>query len=450
METKKTDQVIYLKDLLFSVLHNWRRVLVAALVAALLLGGVTYFTEVFGNSDEEAQYKKAYAEYKLNLDVLTAKENMLKRTLADQQAYLNDSTYMNLDPYQFFEASLSLYVDTGYQIAPDQFYQNPDKTAAVLASYEASFYSKNVAELIADTLNTQTQYATELISCATATSAGTFTVSVRCISKEQADAVLAVLTSQVEPFAANASQTIVPHTYKVLTKGVACKADPAIAIKRAEVSDNLTLLQKSLTDNALLISTLSAPHYPIKSNLAIAKQALFFTVIGGILGIFLAIGCIWVLHVLTDKVYSSKTLQNRTGIKVLGSIRCATVKNRFDRWLLKKEGRSIDNMGEQIPFLAATIRNRCYDATKILICGTACADCRNSLVQALQTALPEKQFSDADSLCTSAAAQDALYDCDAVILVAQCGSSLYGTVSAEIEIVTARSKTLTGCIVVDG
>jgi len=365
MDTKNTDQVIYLKDLLFSVLHNWRRVLVVALVTALLLGGLICVAESLGKSDEEAQYQEAYAEYKLNLDVLTAKENMLERTLLDQQAYLNDSVYMNLDPYQFYEASLSLYVDTGYQIAPDQFYQNPDKTASVLAAYETSFYSKEVARLIADSLKTQTQYATELISCSATTSAGTITVSVRCANKEQADAVLTVLAAQVEPSAASINETIVPHTYQVLNKGVACKADTTIATKRAELSDNLTLLQKSLADNDLLINALSAPRYPVKSQLAIIKQALIFAVIGGVLGFFLAVGGIWVVHILTDKVYSAKTLQNHTGIRILGCLRCTAIKNRFDRWLLKKEGRSTENLDARIPFLAATIRNRCHDAEKV-------------------------------------------------------------------------------------
>lgn len=450
MDTKNTDQVIYLKDLLFSVLRNWHRVLIIALITALLLGGFIWASESYAKPNELAQYQEAYADYKLNLDVLTAKANMLKRTLADQQTYLDESIYMNLDPYQLYEASLSLYVDTGYQIAPDQFYQDPDKTTAVLSAYEASFYSKDVARLIAETLNTQTQYATELIACSSPNSSGTFTVSVRCATKEQADAVLAVLTAQVEPFFATISETVVPHTYKVLTQGVACKADSTIALKRTELSDNVTLLQKSLTDNDLLIQGLSAPRYPVKSQSAIIKQALLFVVIGGILGVCLAVACIWAFHILSDKVYSAKTLSNRTGVKILGCLRYTFPKSRFDRWLLKKEGRCTDEPDTRIAFFAAAIRNYCADESKILISGGICADQCTALVQALQTAIPEKQFSCAESLCSSADAQTALVDCDTVILVAQCGKSVYADVAAEADFVITSGKSLTGCIVLDG
>lgn len=450
MDRKKSDQVIYLKDLLFVALRHWRGILAVALIAAVLLGGVTAVTEVLDHSDADVQYKEAYTEYKLNLDVLTAKENMLKRTLSDQQAYLDNSIYMNLDPYEFYEASLCLYVDTGYQIIPDQFYQDPDKTAAVLAAYETSFYSKDSARLLADTLNTQTQFASELIACTTAISSGTITVSVRCVAKEQAEAVLTALTTQLDTICAEVSKTVIPHTFSVLSKGVACKADTNIAIKRAELSDNVTALQKALTDTQALLATQIVPQYTPKSRISTIKQILLFAVIGGIVGFALGICGFWVLHIISDRVYSARTLRDRTGIKILGCLQSIPLKCSIDRWINKKEGRCTNDLSGQAAFLAATIRNRCCSAEKILVTGSICAEQQTALTLALQAAIPEKQFSGAESLRTCVEAQAALFDCDTVILVAQCGKSAYSTLSAEAELVHEQGKSLTGCIVLDG
>ena len=450
METKKSEQVIYLKDLLFAPLYRWRFVLIITVIAALLLGGLAVYTETRDDTAEELAYKKAVEEYQLNMDVLTAKKDMLERTLLAQQEYLNDSVYMNLNPYAFYTASLNLYVDTGYQVMPDHVYQDPDKTASVLAAYETGFCNKETIQQIAAIFETKPQYASELISCAYSSASGSFSVSIRCTTAEQAEAALQVLLSRLDAIALSVSETVTAHNYTLLNQAVTCKSDNAIAVRRSELSDNLTLMQKSLSENDLLIASMVAPNYCENTKASIIKQAVIFTVIGGVVGLFLGACITWVLHIISGKVYSAQTLRDRTGLKVIGCVQNTAPSCKFNRWLQSKEGRCTKTADEQAAFLATAVTSRYPDAKKILISGSVAKDAQAALTKALQAAAPEKQFICASDLLTSVEAQTVLCECDTVILVAQCGTSCYSTILAEAESVTEQDKTLAGCIVLGG
>jgi hypothetical protein len=180
----------------------------------------------------------------------------------------------------------------------------------------------------------------------------------------------------------------------------------------------------------------------------LVKDVVILAVVGLVLGVVVSAAFFCVLHIISGKVYSAKALAGRSGVKVLCSVSDKTCKCKVDNLLRRLEGRCNADADTQTKLLAANIQNRCKDANKVLLTGEVKEDARKALVKALESA--GIAATEADSLCTSAEAQKAMSECDAVVLVAQCQVSRYATVAAEAEIVRDCGKTLIGCVVLGG
>ena len=449
MDNKRDDRNIYFKDLLFAALRAWRAVLTVAVICGLLFGALSFVTGNKGPSGD-AEYQQALEAYELDCSTLGAKVGILKESLRTQQIYMEESVLMKLDPYGFYEANLRLYVDTGYQIDPTLTVQNPDKTAAVLAAYEASFLSDALAAQVAQAAGTKAQYVAELTLCTPVTEAGTLTVAVRCLDEKIGAEVLKVLVNYVETARTAISGSVAAHTVTVLDQSVNPNVDLTIVTQQADVTNRSTTQQKALKEAEQQLAALVAPKQENTGTGALVKSALIFVAIGCVLGAFLTVCVVWVAHIVSGKVYSAQTLKDRSGVKILGCLPGKQRKCRFDRWLLKKEGRCATAAEEQTALIAAHIRNRSADAKHILLTGGTPAESREVLLPALQKAMPTVRFTNAGNLCSSADAQNALADCDAAILIEQCGVSRYDSVIRQVEILEDCNKTLIGCVVLDG
>lgn len=450
MEHKKESNIIYFKDLLFAALYHWRTVLIVALAAAALLGGYKAVSSLgTSNKSVNTQYQTQLEQYQLKTTELENKLETLNNSLANQQVYLENSILINLNPYEFYEVSLNLYVDTNYRILPNMSYQNLDKTTAVLSAYAAGFSSEQGTSQLAEAINTQPHYITELVSCSHSAASGSLTISIRCASNEDAKILLDTLAAQVSSLHTDIDKNVADHTVTILEKNITRKVDMEILNLQTQADEHIATLQENITLTEKELSSLSAPS-PFIEGAPIGKGIVMFTLLGLALGICLSVGISWIQHILSNKVYSSRILQNRTGVKILGCMRSKPHKVVVDRWLCRMEGRCVADIDSQAKLLATNIRTRCSDSAHILVTGTAADAAQEILVQALRTALPDKRISSERSLCYSPEALSALAECDTVVLTAQCGLSRYCTVSEETQIILDCKKNLVGCVLVDG
>ena len=98
MEQQKEPQMVYIKDLLFTVLYRWKAVLAVTLALALALGGLGFL--LTGNpSREELQKQESYNTQKAVYDQRIA---ALEKSVAERQAHLAQSLLMQLDPYNHY------------------------------------------------------------------------------------------------------------------------------------------------------------------------------------------------------------------------------------------------------------------------------------------------------------------------------------------------------------
>lgn len=448
MENKKEEQMIYVKDLIFTALHRWRAVLAVALILGILLGGMQAVSGLSARktAEDPAAQQAAMEQYE---EEKAAREQMLQtaqNNFDSYQSYLADALLMQLDPYCHYEATLSLYVQTDYQILPGMSYQNPDRTADILSAYEAVVCGDAAMEAMAKALQTEMQYAAELLTAEKTDTSSTLMLRVKLPSVEAAEALLPVLEAQITDAYDMVEERIAAHKITVVERSATAKVDTDMADKQQKRQERLSQLETALADAQDGLAAVVPPATQTGSVKAVVKKAVIFAVLGAIVGAFLTVCVLWVLHIASDKVYAARNLTNRTGIKVIGTVGCEK-KNLIDRWLYRLEGRSTDSL-EATP-VVMDIRCRARDAKHLLITGSGEKTDREDLVKAISAAMPGVQVEDRGSLLRDAEALEALSACDAVVLVERCGMSRYSAVQKQLNVVCDYGTNLLGCVLLE-
>lgn len=454
MENKNNMQMIYLKDLLFAAMYRWRSILAAALILAFLLGGVK---TVFGLSAlngnpaiDTSEDQTALQIYEIRKASIDQQILLLEKRIQSQQTYLSNSVLMQIDPFGFYEAHLTVYVDTNYQISPGMAYQNPDKTASVINGYQSALSGNQILQPLADATGIQPQYISELITMTAPINTNILVISVKYPDAAGAQKFVDLIAENLESIHAQIEQAIVPHEVRIVAQSAQPRVDATLEITQKTELDSMTTLINALKDAQDRQAALTAPGYepPTPSN--IVKDVIIYFVIGAILGVFLAVLVFIFVHIASDKVYSARTLRNRTGIKVLGCVNSTLQKNPLDRWLRKLEGRNTSDIQSQSSLLAVNIRNRCVQAKHLLVISEADASAKAPIVQALRETLSGVQVDDCGSLLQDKSALEALAICDSVLLVAQCNHSQYANLKQEMAIISDCGKQLVGCVLLGG
>lgn len=219
---------INLKDILCCVLRKWRKIVVCAVICAILIGSAAAVSRVIDMNDDEVverwqtEYELAQGMYWASIYDLDRKisenERLADKTeyelssldrqkteyeaeivdLEEQINYYNilienykannerlklecdnlnyyltyrkeqneNSLLMAIDPYDVNVYEVYLRIDSGYEILPENTYQNIDRTAELLQTYcllvgKTNFYNQMISDL---KLNTEVRYLTEVIS----------------------------------------------------------------------------------------------------------------------------------------------------------------------------------------------------------------------------------------------------------------------------------------------
>jgi hypothetical protein len=215
------------------------------------------------------------------------------------------------------------------------------------------------------------------------------------------------------------------------------RSDATIAAKQKQAFESLTALQTQKSEwQKLQVKPAAASK---------ASNPVIMAVLGAAIGAFLVCAVACVSHISSSKVYSVRTLKNRTGATVLGSIIASKKKDPIQQWLHRLEGRN--DLTNQASVLAAIVGTYCSEGKKLLIAGNG----EDTIVQALVQELTGLgvQVAAHGSLLDSPKALQALPEQDAVLLAVQCGQSMYHQVEEEMKLAADHAQLL-GCFVIDG
>ena len=447
MENKRNEQVIYLKDLLFVLLRGWRKLLIAAVVLGVLLGGLKLFRGVqeitAANDAAAAALPQAKQEYSQALKMADSAVELAEKERDDQKEYMEESIYLRLNP-------------RGYYLAEVTFFVQPNSSAAstavdrILNQYVTTLQSNPVMARISKAMGEGLKYVREVCYVEADPEAITIHVVCSCDTEEMAEKFLAAVKEEV--VAAQDKIALVRGSHKLLLieEGTSKQISMELEQKRKEAKALLSSMDAKVEETKAARAAMTEPVAAMLPRSGAVKPAIKHAVLGAAIGVAVVVVCLWLRHVFGSKVYSARVLTNVTGVKLLGCVSGKNIKNPIDRWLLKLEGREIDDREARIKLLAADIRNRCSEYTQLLVTGDGDAKSRETLVEALAEEIPGIRLVDMGSLLQAPEAVDALSANDAVLLVEQCGSSLYGRVEKELDMIADYGKTLVGCVLLDG
>lgn len=452
MDRKRDEQVIYLKDLLFCALYKWKGILALAVVLALVLGGVKAAGEWrdYQNSATNEAQKISVERYEAKKDSLEKQVEDLRVGVQNQQTYIRESQLMKLDPYGFYEANLTVYVDTGYQIQPGMEYQDPDKTAAVISSYQVILTGEASLQAMADAMGTEPRYLLELIAIEVPVNTNTMLIRAKYADEAGTEKLLEQLLQQIENARQQIASAITDHKISVVEQFVQKKLDANVDTLQKSETQRLADLIGGLEGAQNELQWLQPPELSAQGLKDVVKAAVIFAVIGGVLGVFLGVCVAWASHIFGGKVYSARTLYNRTGLKVLGCVAETGSKDAVIRFLRRMEGRSVMDTQQQSRLVAACVKGACRDAKKLLVTGSLDASAGEGVVQALTQAMPNVQIVSCGSLLRDVAAVEALEECDQVLLIEKCQKSVCMDIEEQCRIVTDNGVKLAGCVLLDG
>lgn len=450
MDNEMDEQVVYVKDLLFSVLYQWRKLLTVALILAVILGGGKgFFTwreanDPTAREESKTRYEAELAQYEKEKGAMEALTRELQMSTENKADYLANSVRMKLNPYGVYSGSLSLYVDTPWQIMPDKVYQDPDRKPAILEAYAAHLNSSQVMENVAKALGTEGKYLRELVKVEISDSFG-ITIQASYLDRAGAQQILALMAGEIDDVQSRIAGDIGEHTVEKVAENMDCVVDLNLYNTQKAERESLISEEEELTASLEALEKMEAPKQDAVSGKTAVAAAVKYGAVGGVLGIFMvaAIACIAMAG--GDKVYSAVALNRRFRVKILGNIG-APCKSRIDRWLKRKEGRALEE-DRGLDLLTANVKNRVDGLQTLLVTGDADESLARLVAEALRPALQGVEIRACGSLLRDPEALAALPACDGVLLAEQCKSSRYSRVARELELAADGKKPVLGCVV---
>lgn len=433
MENGNEKQLIFLKDLVFRALYQWKKILVVAIVFAVLLGT---FSALKSGGVILLEGLDMTPETEEKIEQLKARCKRYEELIEKQKAYIESSPYMDIDPYATYTCGFHLYPEPTYDVPITEFTPMEQDTEVLLRAYRSLITGSETFQKLAEQFDLDVRDLRDLVAF-DGSEKGFLGIRVygRDIEETQklSNALLDVVLASEETI----DQDVHNHNLKVIhfQKG------PAYDMSTAN-SQN-TAYQKLLNYQSAYISLKDQLERYEPTELTVESgDVLLYSIVGIFLGTCLVVGVAWVIHLGSDKVYSSRVLVNRTGVRVLGCTYSGKKRNAVDRWLRKMEGRC---SGNEEAALAANIRNRCQDVKNLVIMGTFDRD----VLSALGAALEQANIS--CKVCADKTeALEALSGCDGVVLAETCGVSSYSQVEWAMETVSDYQKNLIGCVLIDG
>lgn len=229
--SRQIEVEVDIKELIWDILEQWKAVLIAAFLMAVLVAGAKYAKDMNEysavQSKKEAEKKNTASVEERIEDVLAALPEGERETVATvinqndwietQKEYINDSILLNTDPTNQRTLVVDYYISTA---------EDSDTVrSSLIYGYSALLRNKEVVRNIGKAIapKAKDSYIAELItvenSNAEASAQNTDAVmEIRIVLPDDADAaaVEEVLTSELQGFSATLSDKISPHRLSLL------------------------------------------------------------------------------------------------------------------------------------------------------------------------------------------------------------------------------------------
>ncbi len=460
MEFQSEVRRVSVRNLLLAIARKWRTLVWAAVILAILGGGlqgVRSWRRV-SNPGTRAQAAEAYqAEkdaYAARQEELNTQIENLEQAIANQQAYVEGSALMNIDPYHVYEGQLYLYVSTPYKIAPGSVYQDPDWTTQTVILYKFALNGSSLIDAVARRVGMDSLYLRELVSTdivvLNGVSTQVFCLTARGDSRALVENILSAVQSRMDSISQEITDTVGEHTVQCVVESVQETSDQKLADQQQAAYDQAEKLTLSLDETRAELAALKEPSAPSYTRRSIAMSTIKYGVLFALLGVVAVVFFVCIRFIAGDRVYSGAELEYRCGLPVLGNLSYGKGKrNALDQKLWQMEARGLEQDPQAYALLAAKLRGISRDGGELLLAGDVEPELRQTIAREIAALCPGRKISVGGSLLCDPKSLDALSRSEGVVLLAQCGTSRYSALSRQAAYVSGQKKNLLGCVAVD-
>ena len=442
---KEYESEINLKDLFFHVLYRWRSILLVALIGAVLFGGYKYLSMNKAAKSMQVSQQEALPseeEIALNLEI----EKKAKQ-VADLEAYLSESVYINLDPQGIWTGSCKNMVKVESS-ASEGLSIDPVDSILPVYSYPLSDASEEELKEVFDT--DKHEHIDELVRTEINTVDNTITVTVKGASVEFVQKVLEFIQARMEAINTKA-QSITSHSLMnvgneiVLSTEVKEQTD-TLPNRRSYLASALSQYRselQALRDKAEIRRTNGKS--VIKKN-----DIIKFALIGLAIGAFV-MTCFYSFHyALGGRLVNSSEISEKYNLPILEeSVRSSSIHNNkgFDlllaKWEMGKNKTDTEKMYNNISALIAEQK----DAKDVLLVSTLKTDKLKTIKEALATRIEDKAIEARGNFLSDSEAITEAAKAAAVILVEQKDSSRIKDIERMAESLMISQANVIGAIV---
>ena len=421
---------VSLLHLILCALKRWKIILLAGIV----LGGLLGSYKILSIHSKKDEMIKAYDSYVSGTQAYKEISESYKKQIAKYQAsvdkrtaFAENSIKMQIDPYSVAESTADIIVtDLGDTPA------TPDELLSInYAVYNEIYYSDLFNEL-ANKVNIDKAYLSELIAMPIPMSTRTIRVTVRCPEESMAENILDNLIEVLE-----ADEKILDeigdHNLNIIKKGTTTMVDFDIQTQQDTVRDSVTRLQTSLytaqNQNAQLIKPVSVPKYSKKYMLF---NGIVLGAVGFAAGALLALAAIMILIILKGAIFSPDEIDGEFGLRTF-----ADLSNKKSDW------------DAAANYTLARLENLFAGKDNAVIGVVGSASDKD--MELLTSKLNDKagkglKFKKISDFMKDANAYRSIGDTDGVILTAEIGKTDFLLARKEVALIAESGKELLGTV----
>lgn len=452
---------INLIDIILSIFCHWRSLLIAMIIGAVVLAGYSAINEYRHMTDEayikelQETYETDLEAYEIQKEQLEKKINNLEEDYTRQQFYEKNAVMLQFDHYDVYIRTVSFYVNTGYEIAPELYYQNPNYTGVITNSYKAAVDRIDLDAVIATkdnpdlTVQNPINGSKKMLYTSVDSGNGVLNITVYGDTQERADLIVNAIKAVLSEQEVLLNKIIGEHTIDILSEESYSDVDLDFLSLKRSFDDKTEAITSGINEATKELETLKEPVNKVPSLTTVVKQGIKFGIIGALIGLIL-VGAFFLLQLLLqDKINSVEDIRRRYSAPVLGTYLCNDTKQtKIDMFLASKLGISTEKTKEeQIQFIVSNLQIYLRETEKILLIGNCETDTLHVIGEQISSLMPLKKVSIGGNVNVDSKAIDALAEKAAVICVERWRRTPHREIRHELMTVGASGNKNLGYIV---
>lgn len=479
---------ISLRDMLYYILRQWRKILVCAICFCALLGGFTLvkgFNELKSGdlSENQEAYESELEEYTINKKRLQDQIKVLTKSIQDKGEYYDQSVLMNLNSNAAYRSTLTYIVNA----TKDDALVEKDKSLhtvinrrmnSVLGAYASLIQNGTIlSEIEAKSdLDLNQQQLAELVYVQTDYQAKLLHVTIVGGNEKQVQVILDAVQDELQNAGLHIASPAAYCQLELVSSYVGEDAGSLIPIgtvpedgtngNDAIYQTSIDILQKDYVQAVAdmqeklftckdQLKELEEPVAPAGiSKSSVIKESIKFALLGVVAGAFLMALFYAMQYIFSGKLMTCDYLNDNYGLMVMADYHAPVRKHpdSIDQLIARMNGITEEKQSLECVYalgaanIAAQMKN---NASKILLSGNAKASDFDDAATALKEKLQVTglEVVSAGNINENVVAVQKMQDADKVVLIEQFGVSRLQDIKKELQMLRKLEKDILGVIV---